>query len=126
MNSTVKMDIVCEKDLSVECKGERWHKSFFMILIFSFLLMVSSSGCATLSGRTVGESIDDATIVSKINVLIVKDESLKFFKIDVDSFKGNVTLSGGVKTKKDEEKIIKLARGVLGVRSVKSNLIIEK
>jgi osmotically-inducible protein OsmY len=45
-------------------------------------------------------------------------------RIDVDTFKGVVTLSGRVKTKAEEEKAIELARTIKGVVDVKSTLTI--
>ena len=46
-------------------------------------------------------------------------------RIDVDTFKGVVTLSGRVKTKDDETKAIELARKIKGVTDVKSTLLIQ-
>ena len=43
-------------------------------------------------------------------------------KIDVDTFKGVVTLSGGVKSRQEEQTAIALARKIKGVVDVKSTL----
>ena len=46
-------------------------------------------------------------------------------RIDVDTFKGVVTLSGRVKTKEEEAKAMELARKIRGVTDVKSSLQIQ-
>ncbi|MBA3888721.1 MAG: BON domain-containing protein, partial [Acidobacteria bacterium] len=46
-------------------------------------------------------------------------------RIDVDTFKGVVTLSGRVKSKEEEQKAIELARQIRGVTDVRSTLQIE-
>ncbi|MBI5559911.1 MAG: BON domain-containing protein [Deltaproteobacteria bacterium] len=88
-------------------------------------LLALLAGCATPGGRSVGEVIDDAAITSKINALIIEDKELKFFKIDVDTFSGGVTLHGAVSSAEAERKIIGLAKGVRGVKEVTSKLTVE-
>jgi len=95
------------------------------LLSLIFLLALISS-CATVTGRTAGEIIDDSSITTAINLKIIEDPELKYFKIDVDSFRGNVTLTGVVSNERSEQRLIELAKGVRGVKSVKSNLIIEE
>ncbi len=79
-------------------------------------------GCTALTGKTAGQNIDDETIAAQINGKIIQDPQLSFLKIDVDSFRGNVTLSGQVPSKEAEERLITMAQQVKGVKSVNSNL----
>ena len=63
-------------------------------LFLSLVLIFSVAGCS--AGRTyksTGEHLDDAAITAKINTSILTDSKLKFFQIDVETFKGNVQLS---------------------------------
>jgi hyperosmotically inducible protein len=92
------------------------------ILIFVLIAAFAFSGCASMTGKSAGETVDDAVITSSINGKIIADDKLKFFKIDVDTFNGNVTLSGAVNSKEEEQRAIEIAQGVKGVKSVKSNL----
>ena len=73
-------------------------------------------------GKTVGETIDDATITTRVKTAFINDPVVGALRIDVDTFKGLVTLSGGVKSKEEEAKAIELARGIKGVTDVKSTL----
>src|SRR4051812_19618558 len=76
-------------------------------------------------GKSVSDSIDDATITTRVKTMFVNDPSIVMARIDVETFKGIVTLSGRVKTKQEEQKAIELARKVRGVTDVKSTLQIE-
>jgi len=76
-------------------------------------------------GKAVSDTIDDATITTRVKTMFVNDPSIVMARIDVDTFKGIVTLSGRVKTKQEEQKAIELARKVRGVTDVKSTLQIE-
>ncbi len=95
-------------------------------LLISILLFLLLAGCASVTGRTAGEILDDSTITSAINVEIIKSPDLKYLKINVDSFRGHVTLTGVVPSKNAEQKLIEISKGVRGVKSVKSNLMVEK
>ena len=56
---------------------------------------------------------------------LLNDPVVGGLRIDVDTFKGVVTLSGRVKTKEEEAKAIALARQISGVVDVKSTLQIQ-
>jgi hyperosmotically inducible protein len=76
-------------------------------------------------GKTVGETIDDATITTRVKTAYINDPVVGALRIDVDTFKGVVTLSGRVKSKDEEQKAIQLARSIKGVSDVKSTLQID-
>ena len=81
---------------------EMKKKVIFMTVLMVFGLALFS-GCASMTGRTAGEHIDDATITTEVNAIIVKDEDAQYLKIDVSSLDGNVTLQGFIHDKKAEE-----------------------
>jgi hyperosmotically inducible protein len=76
-------------------------------------------------GKTVGQTIDDATITTRVKTSLLNDPEVGGLRIDVDTFKGVVTLSGRVKTKQEEDKAMGLARKIGGVTDVKSTLTIQ-
>jgi len=100
-------------------------KVIFMAMLMVFGLALFS-GCASTTGRTAGEHIDDMTITTEVNEIIVKDADAKYLKIDVSSLDGNVTLSGFIHDKKAEDRIVAKTRQIRGVKSVKSNLKVEE
>jgi hyperosmotically inducible protein len=95
-------------------------------IIFIAVLMVFGlalfSGCASMTGRTAGEHVDDATITTKVNDVIVKDQDAKYLKIDVTSTEGNVVLQGSISDKAAEDRIVGKIREIKGVKSVNSQL----
>ena len=94
-----------------------------VLLVFGLALF---SGCASITGRTAGEYIDDASITTQVNGVIIKEPDAGYWKIDVSSTQGNVVLDGFIHDKKAEERIIAKIRQINGVKSVKSNLKVEK
>ena len=60
-----------------------------------------------------------------VKTALLNDPVVGGLRIDVDTFKGVVTLSGRVKTKEEEAKAMALARKVGGVTDVKSTLQIQ-
>ena len=94
-----------------------------------WLLAAALAGTATLPaigcGKTVGETVDDATITTRVKTALLNDPDVGGLKIDVDTFKGVVTLSGAVKTQAEQQKAIAIARRMDGVRDVKSTLQIN-
>ena len=98
--------------------------------ILSFLicivLVTSFLGCASTQKREgTGEYIDDSAITTKVKAAIFNEPSLKVFQINVETFKGEVQLSGFVDTPQSVSKAGEVARGVKGVKSVKNNLIVK-
>lgn len=97
-----------------------------VIFLTTVLALFIFTSCASLTGRTVGEHIDDATITSTINAKIIEDPELSYLKINVDTTRGNVVLSGFIASKKAEERLIESIRTIRGVKSVTSHLKIEQ
>jgi hyperosmotically inducible periplasmic protein len=79
----------------------------------------------TACGKSVGETVDDATITTRVKASLLNDSDLAVLKIDVDTFKGVVTLSGAVKSAAERDKAIALARKISGVTDVKSTVQIQ-
>jgi hyperosmotically inducible periplasmic protein len=100
-------------------------KVIFMAVLMVFGLALFS-GCASMTGRTAGEHIDDASITTQANAIIVKDPDAKYLKIDVSSLEGNVVLQGFIHDRKAEDRIVSKIRQIKGVKSVKSNLKLEE
>ena len=83
-------------------------------------------GCASTPTReSTGEYIDDSTITTKVKAAIFSDPSLKVFQINVETFKGEVQLSGSVDSDQIVNKAGEVARGIGGVKSVKNDLIVK-
>lgn len=73
-------------------------------------------------GKTVGEAIDDTTVTTRVKTAMLNDPAVGGLQIDVDTFKGVVTLSGRVESQAERDQAIALARTVDGVVEVKDAL----
>ena len=80
---------------------------------------------AAACGKTVGDTIDDATITARVKTALLNDPDIGGLRIDVDTFKGVVTLSGSVKSAAERDKAMAIARKIGGVTDVKSSLQIQ-
>lgn len=97
---------------------KRYSYTTVALLIATLLAPLLLTAC----GKSVGETIDDATITTRVKTSLLNDPDVGGLRIDVDTFKGVVTLSGRVKTKDEEAKAVALARKIGGVTDVKSTL----
>jgi hyperosmotically inducible periplasmic protein len=92
-------------------------------LVFSCLSIV---GCQSTTGKTAGQSLDDATITASVQSKLTSDRLANFSRIDVDTEHGIVTLNGVVKSVDQKSRAAEMAREVKGVRSVNNNLQIQQ
>ena len=89
------------------------------------LVLTLFYACASTTGRSASTLVDDATIADTIRAKIVEDKELSILKINTDVFNGNVTLLGAVPSKHAEERLLEIAHGVKGVKSVTSKITIQ-
>lgn len=75
-----------------------------------------------IGDKSVGESVDDAVIVTKVKSKLTADPSLNPFNIDVDAQLGVVTLSGRVNSIEEKAAAERLARETDGVKRVDNRL----
>ena len=88
------------------------------VILATLIAMPIATGC----GKTVGETIDDTTITTRVKTAMLNDPNVGGLRIDVDTFKGVVTLSGRVKSQAEHDKAIQVARSISGVVDVKDGL----
>ncbi len=72
--------------------------------------------------RSVGEISSDATITSTINTRYVQDDLVRALDINVDTYRGVVTLYGKVRSQAAASRAVQIARNVKGVKQVVSKL----
>ena len=103
-------------------------KRNILIRYFVLLMLIATFvACAsTPTQESTGEYVDDSVITTKVKSLLAEDDFLKSFQISVETFKGEVQLSGFVDSQKAVDKAVEIARSVQGVKSVKNNLNVKK
>ena len=94
-----------------------------ILAFFVALFMISLAGCAsTEKHSSAAEYIDDAVIITKVIAALFGDPDLSAAEINVETYNGEVQLSGFVSTKAQIAEAVKTARTVDGVRKVKNSL----
>ena len=96
----------------------------FMIAILGLSVMTLTA-CESMTGKTAGRTIDDATTTASIQGKLTSDKASNFTRINVDTERGVVTLNGVVQTVEEKSRVESLARMVEGVSKVNNNLQIQ-
>jgi len=93
-------------------------QTWVMLVTLALVSTLLTSAC----GKTVGETIDDATVTTRVKTALINEPNVAAGSIDVDTFKGVVTLSGRVKSNEEATRAVEVARRTTGVKDVKSTL----
>ena len=96
----------------------------FMLGILGLSVMTLPA-CESMTGKTVGRTIDDAAITAWVQAKLTSDKASNFPRINVTTERGVVTLNGTVQTVEEKSRAESLARMVEGVSKVNNNLQIQ-
>jgi hyperosmotically inducible periplasmic protein len=96
---------------------------FSVMSCVSFVLLIA--GCQSTTGKTAGQTINDASISTAVQMKLSRDRLSNFPRIDVDTERGVVNLSGVVETEAQRVQAARLAQQVEGVVKVNNNLEIQ-
>lgn len=98
-------------------------------LVAAALLAFGAAGCATDKGKLTSaeprgpiQTTADAGITAKVKTALLADELVKARKIDVDTVRGVVQLSGTVNSMAEKDRALSIARNISGVHEVRDNL----
>lgn len=92
------------------------------MLILGGLLL---SGCQALTGKTLGENIDDAAITTTVKTKLAAEKAVTLTRVGVETEKGVVYLTGVVDSEALKERAGEIARKVGGVREVVNNVRVQ-
>src|SRR5574341_492260 len=99
--------------------------TFFRRLTPVVVLAWSLAGCQALTGETVGQTIDDTTITTTVKAKLATDKAATLTRVQVDTDRGIVQLSGVVQSAADKARAAEIARSVSGVQRVVNNLQVQ-
>ena len=101
-------------------------RNVFIGYLVLLMLVAALAACgSTRTHESTGQYVDDSVITTKVKSLLAEDNFLKSFQISVETYKGEVQLSGFVNSQNAVNKAGEITRSVEGVRSVKNNLIVK-
>jgi hyperosmotically inducible protein len=90
------------------------------------MILVATGACQTMTGKTAGETVDDATITASVKSKLVADKASNLTRVDVDTQNGVVHLNGSVETAEQKSRAEQLARESRGVTRVVNNLQVQR
>jgi hyperosmotically inducible periplasmic protein len=88
-------------------------------------LVVAGCQTSTRYSRSTGEFIDDGTITSKVKAALAKDSLTDAAHINVDTFRGNVHLSGFADDPVQKQRANDIVRSVEGVQFFKNDILVK-
>jgi hyperosmotically inducible periplasmic protein len=89
-------------------------------------VVLATAACGSLTGKSAGTSIDDATITATVKSKLVAEKASNLTRVDVDTNGGTVYLNGTVDSGEQKTRAEQLAWQAKGVKSVVNNLQVQK
>lgn len=87
---------------------------------------VYSSGCSVATGqRSMGDVVDDSTITTRVKSRFVEDKLVAANRINVETLKGVVQLSGFATSEAERQKAAEIAAAVPGVKQVQNAIAVK-
>src|SRR5215510_12072598 len=92
-------------------------------MMVTLVATIAMAACApTRVTRSGGETLDDATVTAKVKTALARDPSTSAYRIEVETFRGEVQLNGFVESADMKSSATRVAKSVGGVKSVSNNL----
>jgi hyperosmotically inducible protein len=96
-------------------------------LLVALMLSGMVAGCSsTPTQQSTGEAIDDGVVTAKVKAKLIEDPVTKAHRINVETFKGTVQLSGFVETEQARSRALQLAKETAGVKNVKDAMEVRR
>lgn len=101
-------------------------KKLTTILLTLTFAAFTAACSSTATSRSTGQTFDDATLTSKVKTEIAQSQGVgQAAAINVDTYRGVVSLAGFVDNSKQAGAAVQAAKSVEGVKDVKNNLQIK-
>ena len=101
-------------------------RNLFVASSIAVASLFAVTGCAVTDDQsTVGEFVDDAAISTKVKAKFAEDKQVSAMRIQVETLKGEVQLSGFAASQSEKERAGQLARSVDNVSRVRNNIVVR-
>jgi len=95
------------------------------VLLISGVLISLTACAASDTKESTGQYVDNSVLTAKVKTAIFNEPTLKSSEITVQSFKGEVQLSGFVSSIEQTNKAVDIAKTIPGVTSVKNDMRVK-
>jgi hyperosmotically inducible protein len=94
-------------------------------LALSALLIALSACAATNTSESTGQYVDNSVLTAKVKTAIFNEPTLSSSEITVETYKGEVQLSGFVSSIDQTNKAVEIAKSIPGVTAVKNDMRVK-
>ena len=109
-----------------ESEGRSAMRYMLRSMLALAVLMAFTAGCTSMTGKSAGrERRRRVTITASVKTKLAAEKPATLTKVDVDTNKGTVYLTGNVENPAIKARATELAQQVSGVREVVNNLKIQ-
>ena len=91
--------------------------------ILSAFLALTAVGCA--HDQSWGQKFEDATLTSKVKAALADDPDVNSLAVSVETLRGDVQLSGFVKSQEQARRAVDVAKRVDGVKGVINKMTVQ-
>jgi hyperosmotically inducible protein len=92
----------------------------------SLMMALGFSACQSTTGKTAGQTMTDSRITAAVQSKLTADRMANFARVDVDTERGVVNLSGIVPSTEQKDRAETLTRQVEGVKRINNNLQVQR
>ena len=103
-------------------------KTWNSVLTAALAAVVLAGGVAcapTQTRQSTGEVLDDAALTARVKTALINEPGVKSTAINVETFRGQVSLSGFVDSDDMVRRAVAAAQKVAGVRAVKNDMRVK-
>lgn len=96
-----------------------------IVLALAISILGGLAACQATTGKTASQTMNDASVTAAVQSKLTADRVDNFTRVDVDTEKGTVLLSGVVQTSAQRARAEELTKQVDGVKRVRNHLQIQ-
>jgi hyperosmotically inducible protein len=94
-----------------------------LVAALAAVMLAGGVACApTATRESPGEYVDDSAVTARVKTALIQEPGVKAGAINVETYRGVVSLSGFVDSEDMARKAVTAAQKVGGVRSVKNDM----
>jgi osmotically-inducible protein OsmY len=97
-------------------------RTYLTALLVALSLGMVAACAPTDERRGTGEVVDDAGLTARVKTALIKAEKVNATAINVNTYRGEVQLSGFVDSQDMAQRAVAAARSVQGVRTVRNDM----
>lgn len=97
-----------------------------LMSVLGLVTVLGFAACQSTTGKTAGQTMTDSRITATVQAKLTADRMSNFARVDVDTERGVVNLSGLVPSAEQKSRAEALTRQVEGVKRVNNNLQIQR